>query len=151
MRFFQPLTDLSHEELARYCQVDYNREIALVAVIDRGRRKRIIGVGRLNLMPDGESADMAVVVGDPWHGQGMGTRLCEETIMVARLNGAKKVFMDVLRENAPMRNLAGKLGFKEVESDDPGLVRLVLELDEAGEESAGARAETRRGKKKRRS
>ncbi len=129
MRFFQPLTDISHEELARYCQVDYSRETALVASIEEGGRERLIGVGRLTMLPDEESVEMAVVVGDPWHGQGVGSQLCEHVIMVAKIHGVKRIYMDVLRENAPMRGLARKFGFAETESDDPDLIRLVLYLD----------------------
>ncbi len=130
-RFFQQKTDISHEELVRYCQVDYNREIALVASMDEDGRERIIGVGRLVMLPDGESADMAIVIGDPWQGQGIGRTLCEHVITVARTQGLRRIYMDVLRENTAMRALGKKLGFSEMKSEDPDLVKLHLELDRA--------------------
>ncbi len=125
-RFFQLKKSLTHDELARYCQVDYDREIALVAVLESQDRERIIGVCRLTIMPDGENAELAVVIGDPWQGHGIGKALMAKTIEVAREKGLKNIWMDVLRDNNPMKGLARKFGFKLAESEDPDILRFVL-------------------------
>ncbi len=129
-RFFQLKKSLTHDELARYCQVDYDREIALVAVIETKGQERIVGVCRLTIMPDGENAELAVVVGDPWQGLGIGKVLMEKTLKVARERGLKRVWMEVLKENKPMNRLAEKFGFKSGPSEDPDIVRYILEVPE---------------------
>lgn len=128
MRFFQHITSISHEQMAHYCQIDYDREIALVATITEDSKEHIIGVGRLTILPDRDRAEFAVVVGDPWHGQGIGKKLMEVCIDVARGQGIKQIFMDVLRENNAMRGLAARFGFEEVKHEDEELLRYVLDL-----------------------
>jgi len=128
MRFFQHITSIPHEQMARYCQIDYDREIALVATITEDDKEHIIGVGRLTILPDRERAEFAVVVGDPWQGQGVGKKLMGVCIEVAMGQGIKQIFMDVLRENGAMRGLAARFGFEEVKHEDEELLRYVLDL-----------------------
>ncbi len=127
-RFFQYKKEISHEELARYCQVDYDREIALVAAVDDDGRERLIGVCRLTIMPDGRAAEMAVVVADAWQGQGIGKKLMENTIKIAKERGIREIWMDVLADNKPMNGLSRRMGFKKAESEDPDIVRYLLKL-----------------------
>ncbi len=127
-RFFQLKKHLTHDELARYCQVDYDREIALVASLEQGDRERIMGVCRLAIMPDGKNAELAVVVGDPWHGHGIGKTLMAKTLQIAKEKGVKKIWMDVLKDNRIMNSIARKFGFNTVPSEDPDIVRYVLEV-----------------------
>lgn len=126
-RFFQLKKDITHDELARYCQVDYDREIALVASLEDEDREKIIGVCRLTILPDGESGELAVVVGDPWQGNGVGKTLMEKTLKVAMNKGLKEVWMDVLKDNKAMNALATKFGFKKAASRDPDIIRYLLE------------------------
>ncbi len=128
LRFFQPIKELTHEDLARYCQVDYYRELALVAEVRDRDRKKIVGVGRITMMPDRESAEMAFVVGDPWHGQGIGSELMTRTLEAAEKSGIKAIYMDVLRENAAMKGLSEKFGFRTVPSEDNDILLFCLEL-----------------------
>ncbi len=132
MRFFQPLTDIPHEQLVRYCQVDYTRDIALVASIHEENRERIIGVGRLTMLPNGQDAEMAIVVGDPWQRQGVGLQLAKHCLAIARSEGRQVIIMDVLRQNDAMKGLAQKLGFEQVPSDDDDIVRFRLDLYKRG-------------------
>ncbi len=127
-RFFQYKKEISHEELARYCQVDYDREIALVALIEENGRERFIGVSRLTIMPSGKSAELAVVVADPWQGQGVGKRLMANAIKIARERGIKEIWMDVLADNKAMKGLSKGMGFKEQKSEDPDIVRYALKI-----------------------
>ncbi len=134
-RFFQLKADISHEELVNYCQVDYDREIAIVAEIEQDGKRRIIGVGRITSMGDRSQAELAVTVGDPWQGRGLGTALMEKIIEIARNQGIKRLWMHILRDNEAMLRLAKKFRFKEGESEDRDIVSVYLNL-------------TRRGKKR---
>ncbi len=127
-RFFQLKKEITHDELARYCQVDYDREIALVAEIAEKDKEKIIGVCRLTIMPNKKEAELAIVVGDPWQNLGLGSTLMDKTIDVARQKGIKEIWMDVLSENKPMNNMAKRFKFKAVASSDPDIKRYVLKV-----------------------
>jgi len=127
LHFMQPKKTISHEELARYCQIDYDREMALVAVKNENGRERILAVVRLVRLPDELSAEMAIVVGDPWQGKGLGKLLCEIALAVAKEMGLKRIYMDILAENQRMLNLAFKLGFQILNREEDS-IRVLREL-----------------------
>lgn len=127
MRFFQRLTYISHERLVRYCQIDYDRELAFVAVIEEDQRERIIGDVRFSRQPDLENAEMAVLVSDQWQGHGIGKKLCEYCIGIAKEYGLKKIYMEILRDNTRMLHRAKQLGFTRVHIDQES-ERVVLTL-----------------------
>ncbi len=70
-RFFQMLKDTPHEVRVRYCNIDYDREIAIVAELTEEGRRKILGVSRLSIEPDGKSGEMAFIIGDKWQGLGL--------------------------------------------------------------------------------
>ena len=74
-RFFQLLKDTPHEVRVRYCNIDYDREIAIVAELSEEKRRSILGVGRLSIEPDGKTGELAFIIGDQWQGQGLGTKI----------------------------------------------------------------------------
>lgn len=127
MRFFRKLTDMPHEELTRYCHVDYDREMSFVGVIREGDSEKIIAEVRISRLPDLENAEMAIVVGDQWQGQGVGKALCLHGIKIAKETGITKMYMEILLMNARMLYMAGKTGFKKVSSDEDS-AKVVLEL-----------------------
>jgi acetyltransferase len=127
MRFFRKLTDMSHEELTRYCHIDYDREMSFVGVIREGDREKIIAEVRISRLPDLENAEMAIVVGDQWQGQGVGKALCLHGMKIAKDTGIKKICMEILLMNARMLYRAEKMGFKKVSSADDS-AKVVLEL-----------------------
>ncbi|MEW5746589.1 MAG: bifunctional acetate--CoA ligase family protein/GNAT family N-acetyltransferase [Nitrospirota bacterium] len=118
-RFGQHLTDMPHEKLVRYCQIDYERELAFVAVIrgDHGR-ERVIADVRVLKMPDLETAELAVLVTDEWQGHGLGTTLLDYCISVAREVGVKTLWMEILPHNTRMLHLAKICGFKRTYADE---------------------------------
>ena len=73
-RFFQMLKDTPHEVRVRYCNIDYDREIAIVAELPEEGRRKILGVTRVSIEPDGKSGEMAFIVGDKWQNLGLGTK-----------------------------------------------------------------------------
>ncbi|HTZ17382.1 MAG TPA: GNAT family N-acetyltransferase [Dissulfurispiraceae bacterium] len=118
LRFFQRFPHLSHEQLVRYCQIDYDRELALVCVVEDEGQEKIIGDVRMIKQADMEMADMAIMVSDKWQGLGVGIALSTHCMKVAKDAGIRRVFMDILKINTYMLNLSKRLGFKRTESYD---------------------------------
>jgi len=110
LRFFAPMKEVSHTFVARLTQIDYDREMALVAT-EPGRAD-IVGVARIIADPDHEKAEYAVMVRSDLKGQGLGYRLMTEILDYARRRGIKCVFGEVLRENRTMLAMAQELGFR---------------------------------------
>ncbi|MEW6054740.1 MAG: bifunctional acetate--CoA ligase family protein/GNAT family N-acetyltransferase [Nitrospirota bacterium] len=127
MRFFRKISDISHEQLVRYCNIDYDRELSFVAVILNGDRERLIGEARISKLPDQENAEMAVVVGDQWQGQGIGKALLNHCLKIAKEIGIKKMWMEILQVNSRMLYRSEKMGFRKASSDEDS-IKVVLEL-----------------------
>jgi len=127
MRFFRKLSDMPHDQLTKYCHVDYDRELSFVAVMREGEHEKIIGEVRMSKLPDQENAEMAVMVGDKWQGKGIGSALCLQCLKIAKDSGIRKMWMEILKVNARMLYGAEKMGFKKVISDSDS-VNVVLNL-----------------------
>lgn len=128
LRFFAPMKRLSHQMAARLTQIDYDREMALVATFPGGRGEEpdaqdpIYGVVRITADPDNERAEYAVLVRSDMKGKGLGHILMTEILKYAKSRGIKEVFGEVLRENSGMLALCRELGFTTHDSpDDPGI------------------------------
>ena len=129
LRFFAPMKEISHTFIARLTQIDYDREMALVAT-DRG--PDIVGVARIVADPDNEQAEYAVMVRSDLKGQGLGYQLMTDILDYARSRGIKRVYGDVLRENRTMLAMADDLGFKIVpDMHDPQVMRVDCDLTKA--------------------
>ncbi|WP_373500058.1 GNAT family N-acetyltransferase [Desulfococcus sp.] len=127
-RFFGPLKELNPEMLARFTQIDYDREIALVALDEDmdedSETGSMLGVARIIGDPDGKTGEFAVLVGDAWQGKGIGSSLLEKCLSIAEKRGFKTVHGIVLNENRNMLALGKKLGFEA--KRDAGDNRLVI-------------------------
>jgi acetyltransferase len=144
LRFMYSLKELTPQMLSRFTQIDYDREMALVAVVaradDHGKAgaedgrpsrvdERLVGVARYVTQPDGRGCEFAVAVADEWQGRGIATRLLEDLIALARERGFERMDGVALRENKNMLVLAKEMGFTQrVAEDDPKLMLLRLEL-----------------------
>lgn len=128
-RFMQTLRELTPEMLVRFTQIDYDRELALIAVTRQDGRDVEIGVTRYVLNPDGESGEFALVVADEWQAKGIGSQMLGALIDAARARGLKSLDGEVLEENAPMLHLVRKLGFDvHASRDDPHVKTVVRRL-----------------------
>jgi acetyltransferase len=116
-RFFYRLHELTPAMLARFTQIDYDRELALVAVHEADGAPCFVGVARYITNPDRESAEFAVVVADAWQGRGVAWLLMERLIDCAKRRGIKRLEGAVLRSNSNMLKFTTALGF--VTRDDP--------------------------------
>ncbi len=132
MRFLRPLRELPHALAARLSQIDYDREMALVAQpLDSGSESEIHGVARLVADPDGVAAEFAIVVRSDLTGRGIGRYLMTALLDYADRHNIQRLTGDAYLENQPFLRLAETLGFK-VESDDGhGIVHIVRELKPA--------------------
>jgi acetyltransferase len=110
-RFFTVLKDISHEMLIKFCHIDYDREMAIVAEVQEDGRRRIIGIGRLITDPDLQKGECAVVVHDDFQRQGLGLRLMDMLLGIGEDKGLKEVYAYVMSTNKKMLNLAKKMGF----------------------------------------
>ena len=123
-RFMQALPRLSPQLLARFTQLDYDRELALVAL----HEGHFVAVGRYAPNADGETAEFALVVADAWQGKGIGrallSRLCEQ----AKRAGYRALYGHILQANHDMLELAHRLGFRDIERGEGGEVTVVREL-----------------------
>jgi acetyltransferase len=128
MRFFSMVKTLSRDSLIRLCHLDYEREMALVAILRDEHGPHIAGVSRYYLRPETGEAEFAVVVGDAWQGKGLGYHLMQRLVAVARERGVRRLAGWVLRENAPMLRLTREMGFTERPSGEPVVAEVVLDL-----------------------
>jgi acetyltransferase len=109
-RFFQAIKHITHEMHIRFCNIDYDREMAIVAELREGEKKRIIGIGRLIIEPDGKAAEFAVVVHDDFHGKGLGYKLVDMMIGIAQEKALEEVYALVQSDNTRMLSVCRKLG-----------------------------------------
>jgi acetyltransferase len=128
MRFFSLVKTLSRESLIRLCHLDYDREMALAAVLYRDGLPMILGVSRYYLRPETGAAEFALVVGDSHQRQGLGRHLLTRLIEIAKERGVRKLVGQVLRENAPMLALTRSLGFGEPRAVADDVVEVELAL-----------------------
>ena len=129
-RFFGPVKE-SHEMLSRYTQIDYDREMAIIAELTEGDRKKMAGVVRLIADPYNETAEYAIVIGDPWHKLGLGTVMTRYILEIARARGIKKVYAYALEDNLAMIQLFKKFNFIFRREED--YWRVELQLNPVGE------------------
>jgi acetyltransferase len=112
-RFASAINELPARVLSRFTLIDYDREMALVAVIedDQGGPDQLIGVSRIVTNPDGESCEFSLVVADAYKGQGLGSRLMGAITEHARSRGLTEIMGLILAGNTAMLRLMTSLGF----------------------------------------
>ncbi|CAM3953801.1 bifunctional acetate--CoA ligase family protein/GNAT family N-acetyltransferase [Roseateles saccharophilus] len=113
MRFFEAPHTLSHDELARMTQIDYEREMAFVVIdTEAPGGPRTLGVARLARDPDNVDAEFAVMVRSDLKGRGLGRLLIQALLDYAASRGTQRIVGYVLRENRAMLALVKALGFE---------------------------------------
>jgi acetyltransferase len=125
LRFFGALRELPHSQLARFTQIDYDREMAFVAI---GADYELLGEVRTITDPDNEQAEFGILVTSNAQGKGLGHALLEKMIRYCRARGTKELFGHVLRTNSRMLELAENLHFQRGRPPDDGVVRISLRL-----------------------
>ncbi len=130
-RFLHTVTVLSDEMIARFTQLDYDREMALIAMTND--ESEIIGVTRYHPNADGTSAEFAVAIADSWQNKGLGQELMQNLVACARAAGYAVIEGTVLQGNVGMLKLAARLGFQtEQIAEARDTTRVVLSLGQKG-------------------
>ncbi|HYO87258.1 MAG TPA: bifunctional acetate--CoA ligase family protein/GNAT family N-acetyltransferase [Candidatus Limnocylindrales bacterium] len=121
---------IAHERLARLCYIDYDREIALIAVRRNpyNNAPELMAVGRLTKRAGTNSAEYAMIVSDRFQHQGLGSEMLRRLIAIARDEHVGCVFGTVLEDNSEMLSLVEKLGFVVQPTENPSLLRAEITL-----------------------
>jgi acetyltransferase len=128
-RFMKSVEQLSETLLVRFTQIDYSREMALIAVRTENDKEIELGVTRYAINPDGESCEFALVVADSMRGTGLGQKLITALMDIARSKGLKKIEGEVLKNNANMLKLMKRLGFTaKVNPEDSSIKNVFKDL-----------------------
>jgi len=128
-RFFQIIKDTPHETRVRYCNIDYDREIAIVPELTEDGKRKILGVVRVGIEPDGKAGEIAFIVADPWQGLGLGTKLVDYAIEICKDMKLETLYAIMLVDNYRTISLMKKMGFTITYMED-GPVRGTLNLKE---------------------
>jgi acetyltransferase len=129
MRFFGTMRNLPRSQLARFTQIDYDREMALVAIErDGDGLERSLGEVRVVADPDNGVADFAIVVRSDIKGKGLGRLLLRSIVDYSRSRGTGELRGETLAGNLRMQHLARDLGFELKTGADIGTVQLRLPL-----------------------
>jgi len=129
LRFLAALKSITPQMVSRFTRIDYDHEMALIAVAPTADGDRQIAVARYASYPDGHNCEFAIVVADEWHNKGIATELLRRLIDIARDRQFDRMEGIVLRENKGMLRLARSLGFKEHRiPEDATLVGVSLQL-----------------------
>jgi acetyltransferase len=126
-RFFHALKELPHSQLARFTQIDYDREMAFVAEARRDSEREILAEVREVTDPDNDRAEFAILVRTDTKGRGLGRILLRKLLEYCRSRGTSEIWGDVLAGNARMLALARDLDFTAGPSEN-GSVRVALKL-----------------------
>jgi acetyltransferase len=118
----------SHEVATRFCYIDYDREIAIVAEIGQGDKRKLLGVGRLIADPDHEEVEYAVLITDAWQKKELGSMLTDYCLEIAKKWNLKRIVAQTTTDNRKMISVFQKRGFEVKFSDGDTTVDVVKEL-----------------------
>lgn len=127
-RFMHAINDLSPQMVAQFTKLDYDRQMAFVAVQGSGQGE-VVGVSRYAMSNDRLQGEFAISIADKWQGRGLATMLMKLIIEHAKAQGLKALVGDVLKINAPMRGLMKSLDFiASADPEDRDIQRFTLPL-----------------------
>lgn len=127
LRFFALKRDFTDKERAFFLNVDFDRHVALVGLVEESTGKSIVGGGRYIVTEPG-TAEVAFTVVDKYQGQGIGTALLRHLIIVARKGGLHTLIAEVLPENKPMLHLFENIGLPVGIAAEPEVVHIAMQL-----------------------
>jgi acetyltransferase len=127
-RFMNSMQELTETMLVRFTQIDYSREMALIAVTVEQDKETEIGVARFAINPDGDTCEFALVVADDFQGKGLGQKLMVSLMEAARSKGLSVIEGEVLCNNHNMLKLMNRLGFTSETSEEDQCIMKVSKL-----------------------
>ncbi len=132
LRYFHPISAsqlVSHEQLARLCFIDYDREMNLVAERKNSNGKlEIIGLGQLTKLHGSGDAEFAILIGDDFQRQGLGTELLTRLVAFGRDEKLERIVAEILPENEGMKRVSSRLGFDMHMNRNEGVIEASLIL-----------------------
>lgn len=132
VRMQSSLPELSAEMAEKLTRPDPRSEFAIVVTEPLPPGEAMVGaVARATIVPGGRDVEFAILVSRFIGGMGLGRHLMRRLVRWARGKQVDRIYGDVLEHNQPMLALAQSLGFQREESSEPGMVRVVLELQPA--------------------
>lgn len=111
LRYRYMFKAMTHEMATRFCFIDYDREIAIVAEAEEHGQRKLIGVCRLVADVDHDEAEFAILVGDPWQGLGLGSQLTDYCLEICTHWGIHSVIAETAPRNARMIRMFAHRGF----------------------------------------
>lgn len=120
----------SHDVATRYCYIDYDREIAIVAELNENGRRSLLGVGRLIADPDHQAVEYAVLVIDAWQQKELGSLLTDTCMEIARRWRLKRIVAQTTTDNARMIAVFRRRGFQIDIDPATSEVNVVKEIEE---------------------
>ncbi len=147
MRFFMARREVPASELARFSQIDYDREITFIAMTppDEFGHQRMAGEVSAVCDPDNICAEFAIQVASAWQGHGLGRLMMDKLVTYLRARGTSEIVGQCLRENAAMVALARDVGFAVADGPEGFELRITLgrDMDQAPAAPAGAQSAIR--------
>jgi acyl-CoA hydrolase/ribosomal protein S18 acetylase RimI-like enzyme len=128
-RFFSTRTDMPHEYLQKFVAIDYTQKMLIVAVIERGEKEEIVGLGQYGIVEHTHTADLALVVRDDYQNKGIGRELLFYLTYLAKKQGLLGFTAEVLVDNKPMLHVFGlfeKMGFDIEKKMEAGVYELKI-------------------------
>jgi acetyltransferase len=102
----------------RFCYIDYDREIAIVAEREHHGERQLLGIGRLIADADHQSVEYAVLIADEWQHQELGSLLTDYCLDIARSWNLRRIVAQTTTENRAMIAVFERRGFKITIGDD---------------------------------
>jgi acetyltransferase len=126
-RFTHAIKEMTHDMLTRLCNIDYDREMAIIAEYNTAEERRIVGISSLSVPVGNDSGEFAWIVSQDFEGVGLGLKLGDIIVGIAREKQLNSVYGVILNENSRALGLAKRLGCR-FERFSPEETRAVLEL-----------------------
>lgn len=129
MRFFRHISHLPHSQMARFTQIDFDREMAFIATRAKADgQPETLGVARGITDPDNIEAEFAIIVRSDMKGKGLGTLLMDKLVRYFRAHGTQRLVGETMPENTQMKGLAKHLGFDTHSTEDFQTVEMEMDL-----------------------
>ena len=132
-RFFSTRTDMPHEYLQEFVVIDYTQKMVILALIEKGKKEEIVGMGQYAIDESTHTADLALVVRDDFQNRGIGRELLSYLTYLAEKQGLLGFTAEVLVDNKPMLHvfrLFEQMGFKIERTLDSGVYELRITFKE---------------------
>jgi len=125
-RFISPRKDIPHRQLQEHIVIDYTKQMAILATVNRGEKEDIVGLGQYSIVESTHTAEVAFAVKDAYQNRGIGTELLSYLIYLAQKQGLLGFTAEVLMENRPMLHLFEKTGLKIEKRGEGGVYELTI-------------------------